>query len=297
MKEIDIPMIDIELVRGCNLHCNFCTVDHIKRLQFMEVALLESILVECRKYRIGYRRLSLFLGGEPLLHPKFPRILEILRQQDLLSRGFSLVQLFTNGTVKPEWYEFMVNSGAITLVRFSIDGCGDASTFEYMRAPAKWDTVLLNLKKMVDLRNKYRSDMSVRVTSLIPYGKFVPFSVPPYEEAKRRMDAALLPLGVDSIGYRKVGTLVGYQMDLPYDYYDHKRTCLLVKDRKIVVNFDGTVSTCSNDLNCNQPLSHISEGGLIGAWQSSRFQTFLQAKIAGEKIPLGYCQECDLNYI
>jgi radical SAM protein with 4Fe4S-binding SPASM domain len=73
--------------------------------------------------------------------------------------------------------------------------------------------------------------------------------------------------------------------------------CLLVKDRKLALNYDGTVSTCSNDLSNRQLLGSLNGSGLAETWDSPRFQDFYNRKVAGEKNPLGFCGDCDRNHV
>ena len=291
----DIPMLDIELVRGCNLACRWCSVKK-GPLHPMAPELFKVILRECAQKSIGYRRVSLFLGGEPLLHPEFPDLCRILSRELGTNPGFSHVQLFTNGVTNPNFYQDILKV-PITLVRFSIDGVGDKHSYEYMRPGTSWKMLKENIKYMVALRNAAGSALGLRATVLIPDQSFVPFPVPPYGEAVKRIHALIASLGLDGAGCRRIGTLIGKDIALPDHYYEHKRICLLVKDRKLVVNHDGSVSTCSNDLNGDQLLGHVSAGGLEAVWQSATFQDFLRKKQAGQKHPRGYCRGCDRNNV
>ena len=294
---LDIPMVDIELVKGCTISCRWCSVRSKRQLRFMGTDLFERIVEECARERFGHRRLSLFLGGEPLLHPRFEELLGIMRRHRVHELEYENVQIFTNGVTNPQLYPAIVKSGVIKLVRFSIDGCGDRESYEYMRPPARWDDVVANLRRMIELRDRFNPGLSVRLTTLIPHQDFVPFPVPDYDEAVRRFEKQFAGLGVDEIGHRKIGTLQGKEIPLPERYYGKKRICLLVKDLKLAVNFDGSVSTCSNDLNAGQLLGHVGYGGLGACWRSDRFQDFLAGKRRGEQNPLGYCSGCDRNAV
>ena len=183
----------------------------------------------------------------------------------------------------------------VKLVRFSIDGCGDRESYEYMRPPARWDEVVANLRSMIELRvGTARALVGSR--RVIPHQDFVPFPVPDYDEAVRRLQAVFSGMGVDEIGHRRIGTLQGREIPIPDGYYPKKRVCLLVKDLKLAVD-SRQVSTCSNDLSARQLLGHVGDGGLGACWRSARFQDFLAAKRRGESNPLGYCSGCDRNTV
>lgn len=94
--------------------------------------------------QIDYRTVKKieFYGGEPLFDPTTFEILEKLAEHNT----DCFISFVTNGSVE-------INSKYVDLLtRFtelsicvSIDGTGPV--FEYMRWPAKWDTLLLNLQK------------------------------------------------------------------------------------------------------------------------------------------------------
>jgi organic radical activating enzyme len=87
-----------------------------------------------------------FYGGEPFLIKEHYDVLENLikdgRSQDIV------LHYNTNGTIFPErglelWSKFKK-----VIISFSIDGIGPH--FEYLRHPAKWDSVVENIKKILN---------------------------------------------------------------------------------------------------------------------------------------------------
>jgi MoaA/NifB/PqqE/SkfB family radical SAM enzyme len=94
-----------------------------------------------------------FYGGEPFMSKRMWETLKIAQ-----STGASkhiILHYNTNGTHFPEkeiesWKSFkQVN------ISFSIDGIGDQ--FEYMRYPAKWDEVLINMNKIIELNDQFKN--------------------------------------------------------------------------------------------------------------------------------------------
>lgn len=102
-------------------------------------------------------------GGEPLLSGvKQQKELLYLYIEDDLARNISL-HYTTNCTQFPdnEWLELWSDFKEVE-VQLSIDGIKDK--FEYIRYPAKWDMVLPNIIKYIELRDKGLIKLSVSTT-------------------------------------------------------------------------------------------------------------------------------------
>lgn len=86
-----------EIVRACNLKCDFCLVpDGSRGLPFDEAYRLAEELISA-----GVRKIMLS-GGEPLLYKPIDKII------DYLVKAGALVKLLTNGTVhRPEIFELI----------------------------------------------------------------------------------------------------------------------------------------------------------------------------------------------
>ena len=78
----------LEITDACNLNCPFCTYD--KGDHFLTLPEIDDYTSQIRPF---CRYLYLHMLGEPLLHPDFDRILDMLDE-----KGF-LLQLVSNGTL------------------------------------------------------------------------------------------------------------------------------------------------------------------------------------------------------
>lgn len=94
-----------------------------------------------------------FYGGEPFMSKKMWEVLRVADSMGL-SKNIEL-HYNTNGTHMPlEDIKVWKNFKKVFL-SFSIDGIGNV--FEYMRYPAKWDHVLDNMNKFVELNEEYKN--------------------------------------------------------------------------------------------------------------------------------------------
>lgn len=112
------PIVVWNITRTCNLKCIHCYADSHAEKYPGELTLEQccAVIDDLADYRVSALLLS---GGEPLVHPLLPKILE--RATD---RGLK-VTLSTNGTrITPEYAALFKKLG-VAYVGISLDGIGD----------------------------------------------------------------------------------------------------------------------------------------------------------------------------
>lgn len=136
-------ILQVEISASCNLKCNICArnefeygpgnlpVDLFRSLVFL-FPYLEKLILH------GY--------GEPLVHPEFAKLMEIVAPYSC-HKSF-----YTNGTLLTEEKARNVISGGIDEVTVSIDSpVGD--TYEAIRPGASFDGVRRNVGRLVEMKN------------------------------------------------------------------------------------------------------------------------------------------------
>ena len=116
------------LTEGCNLACRHCWIAPAfeageKRYPSLDVDLFRSIISQART--LGLRAVKL-TGGEPLLHPRIPEIIEIIRAEHLR------LGMETNGVLCTPEIARLVASCKNRFVSVSLDGA-NSETHEWMR--------------------------------------------------------------------------------------------------------------------------------------------------------------------
>lgn len=86
----------LEITNACNLSCPFCT--NAKGHDFLAFANIEKIIKQIKKH-CDY--IYLHVLGEPLLHPDFDKILELLDHYEMK------LQLVTNGTLLAKYPDIL----------------------------------------------------------------------------------------------------------------------------------------------------------------------------------------------
>ena len=119
------------LTEGCNLACRHCWMGPRfdatgKKYPTLAVDLFETAIREAKPLGLSGAKLT---GGEPLLHPHFTRLLEIIRREDLK------LTVETNGLLCTPEIAAEIAKSPKRFVSVSIDGT-DAATHEGVRGVA-----------------------------------------------------------------------------------------------------------------------------------------------------------------
>ena len=118
------------LTEGCNLKCRHCWLaprfDEKVKLPTLPVDLFQRAITEAKPLGLQSVKLT---GGEPLMHPRFTDLLEIVRDEDI---GLAIE---TNGVLCTRETAKEIGKAPHSSVSVSIDG-SDAETHEWMRGVA-----------------------------------------------------------------------------------------------------------------------------------------------------------------
>ena len=90
--------IGFALTQHCNLRCAHCIRDDVTTVQSLPYEVVSSVLAQSREM-FGPHSVS-FTGGEPLLHPEFGRIVDLLAAEGhpyrFVSNGWHLTRVMTH---------------------------------------------------------------------------------------------------------------------------------------------------------------------------------------------------------
>jgi SynChlorMet cassette radical SAM/SPASM protein ScmF len=116
------------LTQGCNLRCCHCWIapgfdSNASRYATLPVEHFEMVIREARPLGLSGVKLT---GGEPLLHPEFKRLLEIVRREQLA------LNIETNGLLCTSEIAAEIAKSPERFVSISIDGA-DAETHDRVR--------------------------------------------------------------------------------------------------------------------------------------------------------------------
>jgi uncharacterized Fe-S cluster-containing radical SAM superfamily protein len=274
--------LNFDLVSICNLRCIYCALDHERRAKFMEPELFERVLDEVAdRRRLAVTRIQLHHGGDALIHPRFPELLELLARR----RGprFPEVRLLTNALLlRGKKAEAIFESGAVDYVRFSIDG-GTREDFERMRPPAKWDRVLGNVEAFLEENERRGRPMRTGIITL--FDREPGELDPRFTELSRRVDHYMPRPPHNWDGSTDLG--------LPAAERIPPGLCMFVLFQAVVL-YDGRVVPCCADLNGRGPIGHLDESSLRDIVKGEARARMVRAMRRGRRRDLDLCRDCDV---
>ncbi len=136
VRENRFLRVKLDMVGRCQLRCVMCHFAHpdfVENKNTMGGELLQKIANDL--FPIAHD-VVLSSSAEPLLAPDLPRALELCREHEVPSFHFS-----TNGIAMNRRIMQKIFDVEMPLLTISIDG-GTKETFERIRTPAKWDTLM-----------------------------------------------------------------------------------------------------------------------------------------------------------
>jgi MoaA/NifB/PqqE/SkfB family radical SAM enzyme len=128
-----MPGVAVELTNHCNLSCKHCFDKRHSARGYLNIDTLETILYNAKQHGFDYISLT---GGEPTLHPEFPKILEMVP-----SAGYE-VGFVTNGWNFIDIYKRMTEALLkVAIITFSLDGAKE-STHDALRCRGSFRHVM-----------------------------------------------------------------------------------------------------------------------------------------------------------
>lgn len=129
---------NLRLLEQCNLNCPLCYARDHDRGRPMPFSLVQSVLTEISAFLGRHPELRLpviyLSGGEPLLHPDFPRIVALCLET------VGRVNVLTNGLLVEEQLRVLASDPERLRVQVSLDG--DEATNDRLRGAGVYRRVL-----------------------------------------------------------------------------------------------------------------------------------------------------------
>lgn len=281
----NLKWLNIEFSSACNLRCKWCAMNHDKKGEFITEEILTKLLYEINQdHRFSIDVIDLHNGGEILLDKKLEKKLNIIAK----NKPTSQVNLLTNAVLlKKDVSHNIINSGAIDLIRFSVDG-GSREHYEDIRRGALWDSVKTNITNFIELNRK---NISTGIICIVPIDK--PLSTEwmdtEFQELLNLVDDVELRYPHNWDGSKDIGiTSTGKNKD-------NTKICKFLKYNLVLLP-NGDVTVCCADLNSAGVIGNINDNDLADIFLSNKrikmINKFLCKRM--ENIPL--CSKCSGYY-
>jgi radical SAM protein with 4Fe4S-binding SPASM domain len=285
---ISKPMIDlnVELVSYCNLRCLWCSLDHEKPKQTMNVETFELILDRILRSKVPIRRIDLHNAGETLLHPRFEDYMKALGEKRASSENFPYTALTTNGIALDRSKALAIlKNGAVDLIRVSMDG-GTPEEYERIRRRARFGRLAENLMGFITLNEGSGHRVSTGIICIVDekYPLSAEWMSDDFKNIFSRMDHVELRRphnwnGSVELGLGKKNNVVGM--------------CHYMRDNSLVVLPNGDVTVCCNDLNSQGVIGNIHNDTFPGILYCKNRKIMMDLMKSGRRREIGLCRMCD----
>jgi len=274
---------EIETVNACNARCVMCTVNawDKKKNQVMSKDLFEKFVLEAAGYKDWIETVCLSRDGEPTLDRHLSQRVKMLKDVGIRKVTFStngqlLVANLVRDLIEAELDDIMV----------SIDGL-TKSTFEEIRRGLDFASVVENTKKLIHLRDKMQSAMTIRIRMVAN-----PLNL---NEADAWMDYWNQLTGEQDRVYIMPMHTWGNQIDLsaPASLPSIITPCVSPFST-MIIHADGSVGLCGVDYSNKHLLGDFTRQSVKDIWQGEGFSRVRQLHATGNREEIDLCVGCDL---
>ena len=266
--------VDLELVSTCNLNCEMCYTisDEFKSKVvkgFMDKNLAFKIIDEISGHVFSLR---LSFRGESTLHKNLFEIIEYAKKS-----GIKEVSFLTNATRLDLSFYQKLSSAGLDWLTCSIDGTGE--TYERIRYPTKFTTLISNLRSIADYR--------ITSNYLYPLVK-VQGILPAIEESGASKYYNIFEPISDLIAFNPL-----------IDFFNHPSEDNLMETfmcfqpfQRLVVGSDGFCMMCANDEKGHQIIGDANTSSIRDIWKSPMLQDNRDKLLNNKYRDISSCKEC-----
>ncbi len=262
-----------EVTNRCNLSCSMCFNPTLKRTKgFMDMELYRKIVDEVSKHQeVFFQPLG---SGEPLLHPKFPEMLEYAKSKKLDKVGTT-----TNAMLlTPEMTDRIIHN--LDVIFISLDS-NNKKVLEKVRKGSDYDKIVSNLDYFLKKKKKLGKPYTILNFVLM-------------EETKNELEEVKRVWGdrFDNIQIFKwhswIRTVKGEENDRTkltgfpcYQLWHQTFIC-----------WDGSVNLCCKDPEAREVMGQLNKQSLYEVWHGERYKEFRKRMIT-DNLKGTVCAQCD----
>ncbi|HRV45620.1 MAG TPA: radical SAM protein [Smithellaceae bacterium] len=264
----------------CNAKCPNCPytnseirADYRDR-PFMSEETFRIIADQCGEYGAWVRISG---GGEPMLHPQAVELMEYAKKVG------AKVGLITNGSRFTEESSRRLLEANVDMIEFSVDAA-DAETYDRVRKGLKWETLVENVRRMVDLRGRLKSATKIIASGVNQAGVDIEivarFWEPLVDNFQKRK---YLTWGINDPSRSADPT--------PYLPPEDHIPCPFIFER-LNIDSRGKVMVCGFDIAAATDMGNIHEKSIRDIWHGEGFRYYRDRHLSGRGTQIDLCREC-----
>lgn len=275
------PIVIVSVTNVCDMACIHCAHPVIKRepgyrATFMSREVHSRIVEQTRPYRDKLWVFRYASDGESLLNPHFLSMLEEAKRA-----GIGPIDLTTNGMSLDDDKMRRLLEAPIDVIDLSLDAYS-RETYEKIRKRGKYDRVVANLKRLVELRDELGAPTRI-MTSII--------------EQKESMDEVeafrdFWGRYVDEILVRGLNTDLGIVNVSETYFRDIERWPCPQFWKRVTVNHKGEIRFCVEDWHNAGIVGNVMDSTIAEIWQSELYDRFRELHASGRWGGMTMCAKC-----
>jgi hypothetical protein len=280
--------VNVEPDAVCNLRCGLCSSAHRDdRKALMDMGLFKAIVADAKS--AGVIDVSLWLSGEPLMHPQVAEMVAYVESIGMVSG------MHTNATLLTERRVRELLDAGLSQLSISFDG-SDLEDYEQMRQGANFEKTVANIRRFLQIRTERGSSGPRTIIQTI-----VPFQPEMqgdngwihYPDAPAELRQLFAGLPVDEymvvLPHNWAGEIQGEGLRPPGRVY-HPCQHLWMG---LSIAWDGRVHGCCTDLNGLLIRGDMKRGDSIRKiWNDAATQKMRRLHRTGRYREIPLCREC-----
>lgn len=277
----------------CNLRCKWCPSGYDKLIsetgraqQIMHLDLFRRIISQAGEFSKPFKVLRLYKEGEPLVNPMFPDMVQLAKK----SNYFSRIDTTTNGVLLSKELNRKIIAAGIDQINISVNGVSEEQIYKHTGRHVDFKNYVKNITDLC----KNRGDCVVYIKSIK--------DVLNEEERKRFFD--IFGEIADRVFLERLSPeCPTFDISMSgYEYEDIGNYEQPVEDRKVcpyifyimVINADGTVSTCVGDWKHHQIVGNVVEESIKKIWQGETQRQYQLEHLRNHKEHFEMCKSCSV---
>ncbi len=264
--------VRIETTNACNAQCTICPHPGMERpTTRIAEGSLKKIIDECSENNCAEVHLHNF--GEPFLDKRLEQFISYAK-----SKGIRKVKIFSNGSIISEDRAKGVLLAGIDEIKVSFDGA-TKEEFEKMRAPLKFDEVVSNLLRLVELRDELKSTAKIMVACC--------------STTDKSKTMKLLESKADGFSFGKIHNWGG---EGEQKQSGVRKPCSRLW-RTFTILADGNVSLCCLDYDGQVNFGNIEDLSIAEIWSSGKYNLARRFHRSADQKKISLCGNCSKAYL
>lgn len=275
------PIVIVSVTNACDMACIHCAHPVIKRLpgyrpRFMSREIHTRIVEQTRDHGDRLWVFRYASDGESMLNPSFLDMVE-----EAKAAGIGPIDLTTNAMSLDDDKMRRLLAAPIDVIDVSLDAHSKA-TYEKIRKRGRFDRVVANLRRLIELRNEMRSPTKI-MTSIIRQKEAFD-----EVEAFRRQWGPL----VDEVLVRGLNTDLGLVNVSETYFRDIARWPCPQFWKRVTVNHVGEIRFCVEDWRNEGVVGNVVETTIGEVWRSAIYERFRTLHASGRWGDMSMCRKC-----